>query len=381
MSNGELVRDITRAELDAATAGADDPVERLQLAERQLQLALQHRAQQFTRPMGKGPSGEESEVAANVQLTEEELARIRGMNAKAAIVLHYGGNDWSRAQVEGLTAQFGAMGVEVAAVTDAGFDPARQVADIEAVVANKPDVIVSIPTDQAATAAAYRAAAAQGVKLVFMDNVPAGMVAGRDYVGSVSADNYAGGVAAAQMMAEALGGAGEIGLIGHEADFFVTRQRHAAFKKAVADHHSGVRIVAERRVAGPDFAAGARAVAAEMLAGHPGLRAIWVVWDVPAEGVMEAAREVGRDDLVIVTHDLGEAVALEMARGGMVKGLVAQRPYDQGVIEALLAGYALLGKAPPRYVALPAIPVTRASLLDAWQIVYRRPPPAGLGPT
>jgi ribose transport system substrate-binding protein len=301
------------------------------------------------------------------------------MTSKAAIVLRYGGNDCARAQVEGLTAQFGAMGVEVAAVTDAGFDPARQVADIEAVVANKPDVIVSIPTDPAATAAAYRAAAARGVKLVFMDNVPAGLAAGRDYVGSVSADNYAGGVAAAQIMAEALGGAGEIGLIGHEADFFVTRQRHVAFKKAIADHHSGVRIVAERRVAGPDFVAGARAAAAEVLAAHPGLKGIWAVWDVPAEGAIEAAREAGRDDLVVVTQDLGERVALEMARGGVVKGLVAQRPYDQGVVEALLAGYALLGKAAPRYVALPALPVTRANLLDAWQIVYRRPAPAGLG--
>ena len=71
MSNGELVRDISREELDAATAGAADPAERQQLAERQLQLALQHRAQQFTRLLGTGPNGEAPEIAANIQLTEE----------------------------------------------------------------------------------------------------------------------------------------------------------------------------------------------------------------------------------------------------------------------------------------------------------------------
>ena len=53
-----------------------------------------------------------------------------------------------------------------------------------------------------------------------------------------------------------------------------------------------------------------------------------------------------------------------------MKGLGAQRPYDQGVTEAMLAGYGLLGKEAPAYVALPALPVTKDNLLDAWQAVY-----------
>jgi ribose transport system substrate-binding protein len=48
------------------------------------------------------------------------------------------------------------------------------------------------------------------------------------------------------------------------------------------------------------------------------------------------------------------------------------------VAEALLAGYGLLDKPAPEYMALPALPVTRDNLLDAWQIVYRRPAPAAL---
>jgi ribose transport system ATP-binding protein len=50
MSDGALVRTLTRAELDEASAAASDPIERLQLAERQLQLALQHRVQQWDAP-------------------------------------------------------------------------------------------------------------------------------------------------------------------------------------------------------------------------------------------------------------------------------------------------------------------------------------------
>ncbi len=102
------------------------------------------------------------------------------------------------------------------------------------------------------------------------------------------------------------------------------------------------------------------------------------MWDQPAEGVIAAARTAGRDNLVITTIDLGLNVAVEMAREGLVKGLGAQRPYDQGVIEALLAGYGLLGKPAPAYVALPALPVTRDNLLDAWKTVYHSEAPASV---
>ena len=57
MSDGQLVRTITRTELDEAGAAATDPIEKLQLAERQLQLALQHRAEQHGKPLSLGANG------------------------------------------------------------------------------------------------------------------------------------------------------------------------------------------------------------------------------------------------------------------------------------------------------------------------------------
>jgi ribose transport system substrate-binding protein len=64
----------------------------------------------------------------------------------------------------------------------------------------------------------------------------------------------------------------------------------------------------------------------------------------------------------------------------MVAGVSAQRPYDQGVTEAVLAGYGLLGKPAPPYVALPSLTVTRETALGAWRTVYRRDPPSSLAP-
>ncbi|HEV7250375.1 MAG TPA: substrate-binding domain-containing protein [Shinella sp.] len=320
--------------------------------------------------LSKGPSGEDPAPASDVTLSDEELAKIKGMNATAAIVMHYGGNDWSRAQVNGLQTQFAAMGIKVLAVTDAGFKPEKQVADIETIMAQKPSVIVSIPTDPTATAAAYKAAAEVGTKLVFMDNVPTGFVAGKDYVSIVSADNYGNGVASAHLMAKALNGEGDIGLVFHAADFFVTKQRYEAFKATIAADYPNIKIVAEQGIGGPDFSGDADKAASAILTSNPNIKGIWAVWDVPAEGVISAARVAGRDDLVITTIDLGENVAISMAQGGFIKGLGAQRPYDAGVVEAKLAGYALLGKEAPAFVALPALPVTRETLLDGWKAVY-----------
>jgi ribose transport system substrate-binding protein len=328
--------------------------------------------------LSKGPNGETPSPAAAADLTPEQVDKIKGMKAKAAIVMHYAGNDWATAQIAGLKSEFGNLGIEVVAVTDANFKPDKQVSDLETVMSKKPNIIVSIPTDPVATATAYKAAAAGGAKLVFMDNVPKGFKAGTDYVSCVSADNYGNGVVSAHLMAKALGAKGKIGLIFHEADFFVTKQRYDGFKKTIQTDYPDMQIVEEQGIAGPDFAGDAQGVANAMLSKHPDLAGIWAVWDVPAEGVMAAARASGRGDMRIATEDLGKNVAIALAKGELVVGLGAQRPFDQGITEARLGALAVLGAKTAPYVALSALPVQHDNVLDAWKQVYHEDPPKDL---
>jgi ribose transport system substrate-binding protein len=330
-----------------------------------------------TTVLSTGPNGESPTSPSEVVLTAEELAQVAEMGATAAIVMHYGGNDWSQAQIAGLRATFDELGIEVISETDADFSAETQVADIENALVLDPSIIVSIPTDPVATSTAYQEAADQGVQIVFMDNVPAGFVAGENYVSAVSADNYGNGVASAHLMAQALNGEGEIGVIFHDADFFVTRQRYDAFKATIEENYPNITIAEEQGI-GPDFATNAEIAASAFLTRNPDLDGIWAVWDVPAEGVMAAARAAENEDLVITTIDLGLNVALAIAEGDLVYGLGAQRPFDQGVNEAKLAAYGLLGKEAPAYVALNALPVTQENILEAWETVYHAPPPEEL---
>lgn len=324
----------------------------------------------------KGPHGEDPSEASSVTLTDDEIAQVKAMGATAAIVMHYGGDDWSAAQIAGLTQRFGELGIEIVATTDANFVPATQVSNIETVLARNPSIIVSIPTDPVATADAYKKAAEQGVVLVFMDNVPNDMTAGEDYVSVVSADNKGNGVVSAHLAAKAMDCEGTIGLIYHEADFFVTRARYDGFKETLAEFYPDISIVDEQGVTGPDFAGQSQAAANAMLTQTPDLEAIWAVWDVPAEGVIAAARAANRTDLKIATEDLGKNVAIQLAKNELIVGLGAQRPFDQGVTEANLAAYGLLEKEAPVFVALPALPVDHDNVLDAWEEVYHVPAPA-----
>lgn len=328
--------------------------------------------------LATGPHGEAPAKASTADLSDAEVAQVKDLHATAAIVMHYSGNDWANAQIDGLKTRFAELGIEVVAVTDANFDAGQQVSDIETVMAKNPDIIVSIPTDPVATASAYKAAADAGVKLVFMDNVPDGLVAGKDYVSVVSADNYGNGVASAHLMAKALGGKGKIGLIYHEADFFVTQQRYAGFKETITKNYPDITIVDEQGIAGPDFAGDAQKVTDAMLTKHSDLDGMWGVWDVPAEGIMAAARSAGRTDLKIATQDLGTNVAIALAQKEMVIGLGAQRPYEQGVTEANLAAGSLIGRTAEPFVALPALPVTHDNVLEAWKTVYNSEAPKAL---
>ncbi len=318
-----------------------------------------------------GPNGETAMLATELSLTDEEIAQIQAGNYTAAISFHYGGNDWSSAQQKGLEDTFAKLGIEITAITDANFSAEKQVSDLETIMAKEPDVLVSIPTDATSTANAYQRVSDSGTKIVFMDNVPSGFTAGDNYVSCVSADNYGNGLIAADLIGEALGGKGKIGIIYYDVDFFVTNQRLEAFEKEMAEKYPEIEVVSKM---GFQDENGCDVVADAMITQNPNIEAMFVHWDIPCEGALSALRAAGRDDILLSTIDLGNNIAKEIAEGNVL-GLGAQLPYDQGVAEATLAAYALLGKEAPAYVAVPAKRVEKSNLLQAYQDVYHTEAP------
>lgn len=315
-----------------------------------------------------GPNGEEATPASEITLTDEEKQQIRDGGYTAAISFHYGGNDWATSQLQGLEATFKDLGIEVVAVTDADFSAEQQVSDIETIMANKPDILVSIPTDATATSDAFKRAAAEGTKIVFMDNVPANMTAGNDYVSCVSADNYGNGCIAAELMGEALGGKGQIGMVYYDVDFFTTNQRDQGFRDTIAANYPDIEIVTEQGFTDEN---GCSEQGDAILTQNPMIDGIYASWDIPMEGVLSSVRASGLtpDDVKLTSIDLGNNIAKEIAEGTVV-GVGAQLPYDQGVAEATLAAWSLLGKEAPPYVVVDAKKVSSSNIIEAYEDVY-----------
>lgn len=329
--------------------------------------------------IGKGPYGEDPATADSIELTDEDVARVRALGATAAIVMHFSGDSWSNAQVAGLTAEFDRLGIRVVAQTDAQADPAKQFSDIETALAARPDVLVSIPSlDPTALAPAFRKAVDAGVQLVFMENPANGFQAGSDYVSVVATDNYGAGVLNAHQLARALCGSGAVGVVYHAAQAPTNVLRGRGFVETIQNEYPDIEIVERKGLLGPDWKGEGSTTVNAWLTKHPDLAGVWCWFDAPCEGAIDAARSYGSTGLAVTAIDLGNNVAIDLARGTFVPALAAAQPYQQGVIEAQLAGYALIGKPAPPFVEVPALPVDRDNLAQSWQEVYRTDPPADL---
>ena len=209
-----------------------------------------------------------------------------------------------------------------------GFDSAKQMADVETTLALDPDIILSLPLDPVASAAAFKKASEAGVKLVFLSNLPADYKHPADYAAIVTDDLFQMGKQAADALAASMGGKGKVGWIFHDAAYYVTNQRDNAFKTTIQNDYPDMQIVAEAGISDP---ARAEEIANAMLLQNPDLGGIYVTWAGPAEGVLARFAANGNTTTKIVTLDLSEPIALDMVKGGNVAASSPMRPMSWAV--------------------------------------------------
>lgn len=322
--------------------------------------------------LGLGPHGEFAASVEQLQLEPKKIELARAAAYRVALVLHTTASDWSKLQIEGISTTLARFGASLIEIIDCAFSAERQIEALGRLRSERPDAVLSIPVDTVATADAHRNLAAAGITLVLMDNVPAGLLARRHYASVVSADNFGNGQLAAELLSGAVPRGGSVGVVGFGVDFFVTNERELGFRKWLKEHRPDVKT---RHIVFPEPDSAGDAVT-RFLA-EQAVDAFFVVWDDPAMDVVDALRRLGRS-VPITTVDLGERVARELASGGLIHGVAAQLPFDQGVAEATTAIMALVGEEPPPWIALPGVAVTRSNILEAYSAVWHRPAPPNL---
>jgi ribose transport system substrate-binding protein len=323
--------------------------------------------------VGQGPNGEKAASVDAVKLSDADAAKVKAGKFKVGISMQTMNLDWSQLQVQGITDTLKKYGVEVIGTASAEYQVDKQIADIENTIQRHPDGIISIPVDGTATAATYKKVSQAGIKLVFMDNVPTGLSHPDQYAAMISADSEGNGQIAAKVLASCVAKGGTIGLVNFGVDYFSTKERTKAVNDWMKKNRPDIHI---KQV---DFTDPSKVgqIAGDFLTGNPDVKGVFAVWDQPALDTLTSMRAQGLN-IPVTTVDLGLESAIEIAKGGPLKATGSQRPYDQGVAEAMAMMKALIGQTPPAWIGVQSLPVVQSTVLEAYKTVFKKDPPPQL---
>ena len=327
-----------------------------------------------TSGIGRGPFGERAGDISDLVLTEEEQEECQRHTFTAAMSFHYSGKSHSLLLEEGIRNIFDKFNIQIIAVVNAHFDPELQSKQLRSLKLLEPDILISIPTDTKITSQAYHEIASGKTKMIFMSNIPNGFKA-NDYVSCISVNERSHGRNIGRGLGENLRKMHltNVGMMKHKSeDFYATRQRDGAAEQIIVEEFPELKICDTRTFVKAEET---YELTKQMLEEHPQIEGIYVSWDAPAKYVLNALTDMGREDVIVSTGDLEYNIALNLAKGGMVKAISAQMPYEQGEAVATVAVKALLDEVVPSYIGVEPVYVDRYNLQKVWQKSYKEPLP------
>ena len=248
---------------------------------------------------GSASSGSASSAAA------VDVPSLAGKKIGISIVGtdHY----WDRNAYESAGAEVKRLGGTPIAV-QAGRQGSQQIADLENLVAQKPDAIISILGDAAALAPEFQKIKAAGIPLFTMDQ-PSPLS-----VNNVTSDNYRVGETVMRTMAEDMGGKGNILLFNGFTSTRVCNLRYEQFQAVLKDYPDVHILQPELQDVIPGTVEDARQKTTDALNRYPRgqIQAIAAAcWDVPGVGAAQAVTAAGRSEIKIYGND-GDPSALAL---------------------------------------------------------------------
>jgi len=221
-------------------------------------------------------------------------------------------------------------------VTAGEFDVAKQKDQVQDFIVRKVDAIIVSPCDSKSIGTAIRAANDAGIP-VFTADI-ACLADGVKIVSHVASDNIAGGALAAQAVAKALNGTGEVAVIDHpEVESVI--QRVKGFEDELRKYPK-MKIVA--KLSGHGAKEQAFRTAEDILQAHPNLAAIFGINDDSALGALAAVEKAGKVGRVTIVGFDAVPEARAAIKAGKIYADVIQQPrvIGQKTIETLKTYFA-----------------------------------------
>lgn len=247
-------------------------------------------------------------------------------------------NPWRLAETKSMQDECAKRGYELIA-TDANEDTAKQLADIDSVIAQQPDIIIFPPRESKPLAPAVLKIKEAGIPVILIDRDVDHEIAkpGEDYVAFIGSDFVDQGRRAAEWLAKATNGEAKIIQLEGTTGADPAIDRRKGFEDYLAGNFMGTP-TAEGAFSGMVIIASqtgnferdtGRQVMETLLQANPDVTAVYAHNDEMAIGAITALEAAGRkpgEDVILVSID-GENAALDAIVEGKLGASVESSPF------------------------------------------------------
>ena len=233
-------------------------------------------------------------------------------------------NPWRIAETQSLKDEAAKRGISLV-VTDAQGQTAKQVSDVEDLIARRVNLILLAPREFEGLAPALQAAKAANIPVILVDRAAAGKP-GEDYVTLLASNFVEQGRRAAEWLATATNGQAKIVELSGTPGSSVAADRAKGFREGIAKH-PGMQIVASQ-TGNFSRAQGDRVMQNIAQSLGKQITAVYAHNDEMALGAIQALKAAGRKpgtDVTVVSVD-GQRAALEAIDRGEMGATVESNP-------------------------------------------------------
>src|SRR5690554_7777639 len=220
----------------------------------------------------------------------------------------------------------------------------RQIEMLQAALDRDPDALGFAALDSQAAIPLLERADEEGIPVIAFDSGVESDIP----LATAATDNVAAAALAADMMAELIGGEGQVAVIAHDQTSRTGIDRVEGFVNRIEEEYPDIEIV-DVQYGGGDHLRSTDLAKAIILA-HPDLKGFFGANEGSAIGVLNAVMELGMEgDIVVIGYDSGQA-QLDAVRSGVMAGAITQNPIGIGYRTVEAAVMALMGEEVPEVI-------------------------------
>ena len=213
----------------------------------------------------------------------------------------------------------------------------RQIDMLSAALAKSPAAIGFAALDSQAAIPILKQAQKDGIPVVAFDSGVDSDIP----VSTATTDNLAAASLAADKMAEAIGGSGQVAVIAHDQTSRTGIDRRDGFVNRMAESHPDIEIVTIQYGAGDQLQS--TEIAKSIITANPDLKGMFGTNEGSAIGVVNGVRESGAEGITIIGYDSG-AAQKEAIRSGLMAGAITHNPVGIGYETVKAAFMAINGE-------------------------------------